>query len=161
MLKPLIKAVFICSVSVSAVQSATVEDWRKTGSDQQKLQNVIAVIPGASNLMIEMGERYKNLYWAGKQGKWQFAEYQVEEMEALLKTLMITRPKRAATAQQFLDSGFGKLKSAFERKDSTAFFTAFEYMRGRCMTCHGQNDHAFIVLPEVPARGSSPVLDVN
>lgn len=111
--------------------------------------------------MIQMGDRYKNLYWAGKQAKWQFAEYQVEEMESLIKTLMITRPKRAATAQQFLDSGIGKLRTAFERKDSKAFFSAFEYTRGRCMTCHGQNDHAFIVLPEIPGRGSSPVLDVN
>lgn len=153
------KLALMLAISSNAVADESQDDWRKTGSDKEKLDNVVRVIPGASNLMLQMGERYKNLYWAGKQGKWEFAKYQVEEMEELIKTLLITRPKRAATARDFLKSGFIKFEKAFETKDTGAFFGAFEHMRQECMTCHRRNDHAFVKLPGKPGRGQSPVLD--
>lgn len=143
---------------ISATEDKTI-DWRKTGSDQEKIDNLVKVVPGASNLMLQMGERYRNLYWAGKQGKWQFVEYQIEEMQDLVETLMITRPKRAATAKEFLDTGFGKFPTAIADKDWKQFSAAFTHLRKSCMTCHGQNDHAFITLPATPRKGNSPVLD--
>ncbi len=135
------------------------DDWRKGASDDEKLAHLTEVMRGASNLMIEMGERYKNLYWAAKQGKWAFAEYQREEMQDLVETLTITRPGRAATAQVFLDEGFRALDEALPSKDWGRFNAAFEAMRGQCMTCHQANDHAFIELPAVPPMGTSPILD--
>jgi hypothetical protein len=47
------------------------DDWRKTGSNEEKLNNVVEVIPSAADIMFQMGERYRNLYWAGKQGKYE------------------------------------------------------------------------------------------
>lgn len=138
---------------------ADTDDWRKTGTDKEKLDNLVRVIPGASNIMLEMGERYKNLYWAGKQKKWEFAEYQIEEMEELIEVLLVTRPKRAATAQDFLNNGFIKFEKAIADKDEATFFKAFEHMRSECMVCHRRNDHAFVTLPAKPGRGQSPVLD--
>jgi hypothetical protein len=134
-------------------------DWRKTGNDREKIDNLVKVVPGASNIMLEMGDRYKNLYWAAKQGKWQFAEYQIEEMQELMNTLMITRPKRAATAKEFLDTGFSKFPAAIASKDWKKFSAAFAHLRQGCITCHGKNDHAFINLPDVPRKGNSPVID--
>lgn len=141
-----------------AAEEKTV-DWRKTGSDREKIDNLVEVVPGASNIMLQMGERYRNLYWAGKQGKWQFAEYQIEEMDDLINTLMITRPKRAATAKEFLDTGFSKFPDAIASKDWKQFSAAFTHLRQSCMTCHGKNDHAFITLPAAPRKGNSPVID--
>lgn len=138
------------------------KDWRKDGSDAEKLENVIKATPSASRIMIEMGERYQNLYWAGKQGKWEFAEYQVEEMEALVKLLQLTRPSRAATAQDFLEAdAFEQLEEALEKKEWGAFYKAFDHMRAQCMICHARNDHAFITLPEHPATATSPVLNLK
>lgn len=134
-------------------------DWRKTGSDKQKLNNVVKVMPGASNIMLQMGERYKNLYWAGMQEKWKFAEYQVEEMQSLIKTLTITRPKRAATAEKFLKAAFGGFPVAIENKSWSAFTQAFESMRQACMECHVENDHAFVTLSKKPSKVGSPVLN--
>lgn len=134
-------------------------DWRKSGSDRNKLENVVRVIPGASTIMLQMGERYRNLYWAARLGKWQFAEYQLEEIEELVATLMITRPKRAATAKQFLQGALGKFPAAIESKNWSQFSVAFENMREQCMRCHVQNDHAYIVLPAQPGRSNSIVLD--
>lgn len=135
------------------------QDWRKTGSAEEQLKNVVQVIPSAADIMFQMGERYRNLYWAGKQGKWEFAQYQTEEMQSLVKKLMLTRPNRAATAKTFLDDAFEGYEQAIQQKDRKKFQAAFEHMRQRCMACHIQNEHAFIVLNKQPAKGNSPVLD--
>jgi hypothetical protein len=155
-----IAAVFgVCTVLFVATASAQ-EDWRKTAPVEKKVANLVEVMPGAANLMIEMGFRYQNLYWAAKQGKWEFAHYQAEEIESLLKTLMITRPKRAKTADVFLKTGFAALEPALKARDAARFEAAFEKMRQACMTCHQQNEHAFVTLP-LPKRAYSPVLNME
>jgi hypothetical protein len=135
------------------------KDWRQNGTNEEKLDNVIRVIPSAADIMFQMGERYRNLYWAGKQGKWTFARYQTEEMQRLVKNLMLTRPNRAATAKSFLHDAFEGYEQAIQQKDWAKFQAAFEHMRERCMACHIQNEHAFVVLNKHPAKGNSPVLD--
>ena len=94
----------------------TTSDWRKTGSHEDKLNNVVKVIPSTADIMFQMGERYRNLYWAGKQGKWEFAQYQTEEMQSLIKKLIVTRPQRAATARTFLNDAFTGFEEAIEQK---------------------------------------------
>lgn len=136
------------------------DDWRKTAPVDKKVTNLVEVMPGAATLMIEMGFRYQNLYWAAKQTKWEFAQYQAEEMEGLVKTLMITRPKRAKTADVFLRTGFKDVQAAIKARDLTRFETGFEKMRQACMTCHQQNEHAFVTLP-LPKRAYSPVLNMD
>ena len=126
----------ILLLSLPLLSTAQAADWRTTASDKQKLKNVVKVLPGASTIMLQMGERYRSLYWAGVQEKWQFAEYQIEEMQGLIKTLMITRPKRAATAKQFLDKAFGDFPLAIREKHWGSFSLAFERMRQHCMKCH-------------------------
>ena len=135
------------------------DDWRKTGSNEEKLNNVVEVIPSAADIMFQMGERYRNLYWAGKQGKWEFAQYQTEEMQSLVKKLIITSPKRADTAKVFLADAFDGYEKAIKDKDWGKFQNAFESMRVRCMACHIQNEHAYVVLNKQPMKGNSPVLD--
>lgn len=141
--------------------TVSAKDWRVTAKQDEKINNLIEVMPGASVIMLQMGERFRNLYWAGKQGKWDFAEYQVEEMQDLIQALMITRPKRAATAKNFQQSAFTLFPAAFEEKKWSKFSHAFENMRSKCMVCHIENKHAFIVLPAKPRLGSSPVLDTT
>ena len=135
------------------------DDWRQTGNQEEKLNNVVKVIPSAADIMFQMGERYRNLYWAGKQGKWEFAQYQTEEMQRLVNTLVITSPKRADTAKVFLHDAFDGYKEATGQKDWQKFQSAFEHMRVRCMACHIQNEHAYVLLKKQPAKGNSPVLD--
>ena len=107
----------ILLASGHSVAESVQGDWRKTGSNDEKLDNVVQVIPSAADIMFQMGERYRNLYWAGKQGKWEFAKYQTEEMQSLVKKLIITRPKRAATAKTFLLDAFEGFEVAFKNKD--------------------------------------------
>lgn len=127
---------------------------------QQKLDQLLAVMPSASVIMLQMGERYKNLYWAAKLGQWEFAEYQTEEMEELINTLKITRPARAKTADEFLQAVFPMISEAAASRNGPRFEQAFSEMRKQCMACHAKNDHAFVTLP-IPKSANSPVLGMK
>ena len=155
MYKWLIIFPLITSLNVFAEE----HDWRKTGSDETKLKNLVKVIPSTSDIMFQIGERYKNLYWAAKQGKWEFAGYQLEEIESEIKTLKITRPKRAKSANIFLNSALENLEGSIEKKNWSSFQSSFEKMRKQCVQCHVTNDHAFIIPNKNPPKGSSPALD--
>jgi hypothetical protein len=145
---------------VITVPAALAEDWRTTGNEGQKLEQLLAAMPGTAHWMFEMGERYKNLYWAGKQGKLEFAEYQLEEIEGLVRMVQLTRPKRKATAQEFLDTSIPAMQESLRGRQWKAFKTGFNQLAQGCMHCHVQNDHAFITLPSEPVSAGSPVLNL-
>ena len=159
MFKNMFTLTCILTLTSSNVVAGNNNDWRKTGSDVEKLNNIIKVIPSTSDLMFQMGERYRNLYWAGKQKKWAFAEYQVEEMEGLMKKLKITRPQRATSIEKYFSTAFKPIEAAIQSKNWQQFSLGFESMRKQCMACHKANDHAFIILKPVPRKGNSPVID--
>lgn len=143
------------------VSPPALSDWRQSSSETDKLQKLIQALPGTAHWMFEMGERYKNLYWAAKQDKWEFAEYQVEEIDKLLHLVMLTRPERAKTAQEFLDRAIPTITNAVESREWKTFEFGFGQLTTACMHCHIQNDHAFIQLPTQPGNASSPVLNMG
>lgn len=136
------------------------QDWRNTASTAKKVDKLVEVMPATGNIMIEMGERYKNLYWAAKLGQWEFATYQAEEMEELIDKLKITRPELLKTANEFLRNSYPRLPQAIQTGDWDKFSVMFETLRSECMACHSKNAHGFIVLP-IPQRASSPVLNME
>lgn len=135
-------------------------DWRKGGDTAAKVEQIINTLPSTAHVMIEVGERYQNLYWAGKLGQWEFAEYQMEEISKLIELLQISAPKRAATSQVFLDHAMVEFEDAFKKKDWSTFLHAFRTMRGQCILCHNNNDHGFIVPPEHPITANSVILNL-
>jgi len=153
-------AVLLGCCSVLAWADEDNGKWLPKASVNEKVSALIDVRPGISVLMLQMGERYKNLYWAAKQGKWDFANYQAEEMLELINILIISVPTRAATAREFISEVFPMLPNAIAKRNFKQFEVAFEKTRTQCMACHAKNDHAFITLP-IPKSANSPVLNMK
>ena len=159
-MKLITQFLILVSLSISLpTMAASFTDWRKTGSDQEKLMHLVKSVSGTSVHMLQVGERYRNLYWAGKLKKWQFANYQIEEIQELLKIVGITRPKRKTSADKFLDKAFSLFPKALNDKNQQLFFKAFQNMRNECLHCHAINKHSFITLPAVPKKSNSLVLE--
>ena len=58
MLKMKKNILLICLVmSLSTVLTVNAADWRTMGSDEAKLKNLVAAVPGTSHWMFEVGER--------------------------------------------------------------------------------------------------------
>ena len=159
MLKYLCCAVLLCVAAVDPV-AAMAQDWRKSASTVKKVDKLVEAMPATGNIMIEMGERYRNLYWAAKLGQWEFANYQAEEMEELIDKLKVTRPELTKTANEFLENSYPHVFQAVKSRDWNKFSAMFEDLRRECMACHSKNEHGFIALL-VPRRASSPVLNME
>lgn len=140
---------------------AQAADWREEGAPDEQVANLVRLVPGAAHWMIEMGERYQNLYWAARQEKWEFAAYQAEEIEKLVRTLMLARPARAASGGIFLQNVFPMLHEAVASREWDSFAPAFRRLNAECMGCHVREDHAFVQIPPEPATAPSPVLNLR
>ena len=137
---------------------AVAGDWRVTGSSQKKIDNLVKIMPSASGSMLQMGERYRNVFWAALQENWLFAEYQAKKMQEQVNVLMVSNPELKPASEQFLQKGMNQLIPAIQSKNWTEFKNAFMQMRQACNECHEQNKLGFITLREKPAKGISPVL---
>ena len=131
----------------------------KVGLEDQ-VERLNSLTPNTAGIMFQVGHRYQDLYWAARLGKWEFAEYQLEELEALLETLQVAVPRRAPSTQVFLDQGLEGFEAAFKARDWNAFQQAFRNMHEHCMVCHAANDHAFIKVPAEPATAHSVILNL-
>lgn len=115
-------------------------------------------LPGAGHIMIEMGYRYSALYFAAKQKRWDFAGYQLEEMEEALRRLAFLKPELWDDIGHLRATELNELEKALPAKNWERFADGFEKLRAGCMACHAKHGVGFISLP-VPTRHFSPVLE--
>jgi hypothetical protein len=106
---------------------------------------------GFSRTMTEVGYRFNELYFAGLDENWEYADYQLEHIEEAVEAGIIRRPKRAPSSQGFLKRDIPAMKRAIDGKNREAFLASFEEFRQSCNTCHAMERVPFIsvVTPEV------------
>ena len=134
--------------------------WQTSETTEESLRRLWRAQSSVGELMLSLGQRYQNLYWAAKQGQWEFAEYQAEEMHESLETIPAREPELAPTLEAFLETTYPDIQEAAASKNWDRFSASFNRLRENCMACHAANDHGFIRLP-IPKRASSPVLDME
>jgi len=50
------------------------------GTEQEKINTIEKQFRGFDNAMVETGYRYQELYWAGQDENWEYADYQLEKI---------------------------------------------------------------------------------
>src|SRR5690606_37409154 len=103
----------------------------------------------------EAGQRYIELYWAGHDANWEYAEHQLEHLEIAINNGLVRRPNRATSAREFAKA-YQPLQAAIENKDQAQFTTAFETLTTSCNTCHVTEEAAFAHIA-IPTFRLSPV----
>lgn len=143
---------------ISVVPSATTgpgDSWI-TGDTDQKFAKVAKHLRGLDVAMVEIGYRYGELSWAGRDQNWPFAAYQLDKISLALSQAVERRPKRAASAAM-LDPALQAVKRAVGAKDSAGFQTAFETLTQTCNTCHATEQVPFMKVAP-PQQRSSPIV---
>lgn len=135
-------------------QPAGSDGWLK-GDVQQKFETVASHLGGFGKAMWEVDYRFRELYWAGKDMNWEYAEHQIEELEETIEKGLERRPARAASAQQFLTSAVPDLEKAIETKDPEMFERRFIVMLNTCNSCHALEDMPFLTVRIPVERRSS------
>jgi hypothetical protein len=124
-------------------------EWLLTGSQDQRFVRVARHLRGFDMAMVETGYRYSELYWAGRDRNWGYAEYQLGKIETAIANGLERRPARAPSAQM-LDGSIRGVRQAIEAEDGSAMDAALEQLTTTCNACHQAERVPFIrVAPPV------------
>ena len=147
-----IAAMFAIAISACQTQTEQTFETRWAGEDLQEIiSNLESQHGGFDQTMMQTNYRYNELYWAGQDGNWGYAEYQLDEMLEGLEDGFLRRPEREASAAQFVDQAAPRLLQAIQTGDKEAFQEAFVRFASSCNTCHAMEDVPFIqmIIPEI------------
>ncbi|MGD9930746.1 MAG: hypothetical protein AB7U05_12055 [Mangrovibacterium sp.] len=151
---PVIATLFACSSEVEN-KPVGADGWLK-GDETQKLETVAKHLRGFDMAMVETGYRYQELYWAGKDENWEYAAYQTGKIRTAIENGLERRPKRAASAQDFLNVALPQMDNAIAGRDTLQFKQAFNSLTANCMACHALEEVPFFTVQK-PTDRQSPI----
>lgn len=123
------------------------------------LEELAEIQPGLGTVMMEYSKRFWIMYYAAKNGNWELADYELEEMLEIQEVGETTRPNMAKALKGFEEAYLTPLKQAIENRDWDAFQQAYNNAIKGCNACHAGTGHPYIkyVLPDTPP----PLLDLS
>lgn len=127
--------------------------WLVTGSQDERWVKTARHLRGLDVAMIEISHRYEELYFAGGDQNWEYAEYQLGKLMLSTMNAVERRPKRADTAKM-LDAPIFALRKAIKEKDGPGFDAAFTQLTMMCNACHQAEQVGFMQVTTPSARPS-------
>ncbi len=106
------------------------------GSESERWAQAEKHFRGLDMAMVEIGYRYQELHWAGHDGNWPFAAYQLEKIGLSLDRALERRPKRRASAEELFLPVLQDVGESIEFKDPVRFRSSFAEMTAACNACH-------------------------
>src|SRR5690606_35301882 len=140
-----------CNQKHEAVQG----QWIK-GNEQEKLETIENQFRGFDNAMVETGYRYQELFWAGQDENWEYADYQLEKIKVTIENGIDRRPKRVESAKHFLTNVLPEMKKSLESKDTSVFNISFQVLTIQCNSCHAMEKVSFFNV-QIPTQRQSPI----
>jgi hypothetical protein len=129
--------------------------WIK-GTEQSKLETIESQFRGFDRAMVETGYRYQELYWAGQDQNWEYADYQIKKIRKAIKNGLERRPKRAKSAEYFLATTLPDMEKALKKKDLVVFNKNFKLLTNSCMNCHAMEKVSYFTVKK-PLFRQSPI----
>tara|TARA_B100000678_G_scaffold290693_1_gene304318 strand:- start:3184 stop:3660 length:477 start_codon:yes stop_codon:yes gene_type:complete len=126
---------FLLSSCGEKQQQIVEGNWIK-GTEQEKIETIENQFRGFDMAMVETGYRYQELYWAGQDENWEYADYQIEKIRKAIENGLKRRPKRAKSAEHFLTVAIPEMEKALEKRDTLVFNKNFQIFTNNCISCH-------------------------
>ncbi len=130
-------------------------DWIK-GTETEQIKTIEKQFRGFDNAMAETGYRYQELYWAGQDQNWDYANYQLEKIKLTIENGLERRPKRAKSAEHFLTYVLPEMQKSVESKDTAIFNQSFQMLTTNCNSCHAMEKVQFFNV-QTPTQRQSPI----
>lgn len=117
---------------------------------QEIINNLEEQFQGFSRTMMEVGYRYQELYWAGVDENWEYAEYHREHIEEAVEQGLVRRPERQPASQQFMSVALPEMEGIIQQANKGEFLTNFSLFTASCNTCHAIEEMEFmhVKIPE-------------
>ncbi|OGU31489.1 MAG: hypothetical protein A2057_01685 [Ignavibacteria bacterium GWA2_35_9] len=133
--------------------------WLSSDKDSAYVQ-IERQLRGFDMAMKEVGYRYNELYFAGIDENWGYAQYHLEKIKTAIENGLERRPKRAASAKGFLEYSIPSLTKTIQENNKEKFIKDFETFRQSCIACH-INEKVEFVKVVIPKTRLSPVEKVD
>lgn len=130
-------------------------DWIK-GTETEQIKTIEKQFRGFDNAMVETGYRYQELYWAGQDQNWEYADYQLEKIKIAIENGLERRPKRAKSAEHFLNYVLPEMQKSIQSKDTVIFNIGFQTLTVNCNSCHAMEKVPFFNV-QIPTERQSPI----
>lgn len=141
-------------LSCNSNQQESKGEWI-SGTKTEQLKTIEKHLRGFDIAMIEVDYRYQGLYWAGKDNNWDYANYQLDKIKLTIENALQRRPKRANSAENFLQNVLPEMKKSLESKDTAIFNKTFEILTLNCNGCHAAEQVPFFTVKPPVQRFSS------
>jgi hypothetical protein len=139
--------------------AVTADEWLQ-GPVGTQLHTIERQLRGLDVAMAEIGYRFTELYFAGLDGNWDYANYHTQKIELALRLALDRRTRRAQSSQPFLNEDLPFVSEAIKARDSATFSQAMERLRTGCMKCHVNENVPFFTV-ELPDRRLSSIRTVR
>jgi hypothetical protein len=143
------RKVFIIALSIAAIINVTdgfTEDV--TGSQPNSEHSKDAYLPDLADLMFLTQLRLHNLWYAGRVGHWEVADYQLKKMKHSLKDAARLYPtfENVPLANMINDEAITALSSIVDSRKSKEFGAAVGKVIDACNKCHQDSHRGFIIV---------------
>ena len=101
-------------------------------------------LPGLGEIMTLQQLRHIKLWFAGRAGNWELADYEIGELNEGFED--VNKLLGGDTVEKMVGDPIKALQRAIEDKNRAAFTGAFDKLSAGCNNCHRTLDHGFIVI---------------
>jgi hypothetical protein len=147
--------VFLFSAATSCNEPEPAQGQWIRGTEAEKLNTIEKQFRGFDVAMAEVGSRYQELYWAGRDRNWEYAGYQLEKIGVAIRNAMERRPARSASAEKFLGEALPLMKTGIDSKDTAEFARQFSLFTAACNRCHAEENVPFFQVAAPVTRHSA------
>ncbi|MEX1182632.1 MAG: hypothetical protein WEF86_05315 [Gemmatimonadota bacterium] len=131
--------------------------WIESADDQQP--DVLARhLRGLDVAMVEIDHRFAELYHAGQDGNWPYAQYQVGKLQLAMDLALERRPARATSAETYFYPALDSVSRSVSTQDGVRFMAAMSTLAESCRGCHVAENVPSFGVSMPPQRRSSIVL---
>lgn len=147
---------FSCQTETTEKSAAVgTEGWLE-GTTEERLEEVAHQLGGFSRTMVEVGYRYSELYWAGMDENWEYADHQIEHIIEAMEDGLKRRPTRAESATSFMEENLPQMEALIKTENRDEFLKGFQAFTSSCNACHSKEGEAAIRI-QIPEQRLSPV----
>ncbi len=128
------------------------------------------LVPSQSHMMADVGEHFKNLWFAGRSENWPLADFYLAETRSHLHWAVRRIPIRKDNRGQdvnlvkileaFENSQLRSLKQTVDGKDRLAFENVYKESLTVCYSCHKAADKPYL-RPRIPAEFGSGIMNFD
>ena len=148
-------AVCACATVCACQHDAAEKNTWIRGDSHERWTTVGRHLRGLDVAMVEIGYRYQELYWAGVDSNWAYADYQVTKIDLALENALERRPKRRASSNTLFAAALEEVEEAIDLREGAAFGEAFKRMSVACNSCHAAEGVASFYVEAPTERTSS------